>query len=359
MQRTLTGTTLWLVAAGAFGAPLADVVAPVRAVTVSVWTHPSCLDEPNDGSLPEPYGDEFSDALFGSRLEGDRDYWNGPRSSQSSGVLLGSDNEILSLSLAEDCDRFDVRFADGLHASARRVATDAPTTLSLLRFESPPPEVEQVEPLPIGHPASLRPGDTVIAVSSPRDLHGTVGVGVVSDARRQMDDSSIRGYIQSDAAIHLGSAGGPLVNEAGQLVGLHAAIYSQSTQFEGLAFALPIDLALRIADGLRNGGVFRRGALGVVTEDVAPDNGRVRVTVSEVTPDTPAAGHLKVADVLLRVDGEALRSTADLAARIQYGAPGTRVSLDYVRDGQEASVEIALADQATLPVDGAISVPES
>jgi serine protease Do len=359
MHPILVSATLWLAAAGASGAPLADVVTPVRAVTVAVWTHPSCLDEPNAGGAPEPYGDQFVDSLFGSQLDGEVDYWNRARSSQSSGVLLGKDGELLSLSLADGCDRFDVRFPDGLHAAARRVATDAPTTISLLRFEDPPPELGLVSPLPIGDPSALRAGDTVIAVSSPRDLHGTVGVGVVSDARRQIDDGSIRGYIQSDAAIHMGSAGGPLVNAAGQLVGLHAAIYSRSAQFEGLAFALPIDIALRIADGLRNSGAFHRGALGVVTEDVAPDNGRVRVTVSEVTPDTPAAGQLKVADVLLRVDGESLRSTADLVALIQYRAPGTPVRLDYSRDGQEASVELFLMDQAALQAVDTVSLPES
>jgi Do/DeqQ family serine protease len=264
-----------------------------------------------------------------------------------SGFLLTPDGEILTNHhVVDGAQRLNVKLADGRSLRARVIGADPDTDVALIK-------VDGVAGLPVaelGDSSALRPGEWVCAIGNPLAYEHTVTVGVVSYLGRKLFDESLDDYIQTDAAIDFGNSGGPLINTAGQVVGINSAISSEGND---IGFAVPINQAREILGQLRTRGRVVRGYIGVDLHEVDEDLqrslrlGAARgVLVEDVRAGSPAerAG-LRRYDVIAAVDGRGVQDTAALIRTIAAREPGTRVALQVVREGRSQDMEVELIER--------------
>ncbi|HPE03529.1 MAG TPA: PDZ domain-containing protein, partial [Thauera sp.] len=189
-------------------------------------------------------------------------------------------------------------------------------------------------------------------VGNPFGLGGTVTAGIVSEKSRSLPDEGYGPFIQTDVAINPGNSGGPLLNLKGEVVGINSQIYSQSGGYQGLSFAIPIDVAAQIKDQLLAHGKVTRGRLGVAVQDVSQalaesfglDAPRGAL-VSQVEIDSPAekAG-LQAGDVILKFDGQSVASSAELPPKVAALTPGKAVPIEVWRAGSARSMTVAVGE---------------
>ncbi len=265
----------------------------------------------------------------------------GERPSQTSGILLNEEGEILSLSMTESCSSYIVSLPDGREANAQLVGVDSLTDLALLRAD-----MSGFGTARIGDPNTLLPGDRVLAFGSPFGMERTLSEGVVSTTTRFVPDFPDSYYIQSDAMINEGSAGGPLINEFGEVVGLHALLLSRSGRFDGISFALPIDFAIRLGEDLRDFGKVKRAWIGVILEDSdAGDSGPI---VAEILPDSTASGVVELGDRIVALDGETVATTGELRDLLQMYRVDSNVSVTVVRGDETVELKVSLGERPEL-----------
>lgn len=287
-----------------------------------------------------------------------RDYYfrvpRGPRSRQyqeglSSGVIVRylSENYILTNNHAiRGAEKIQVGMADERYFEAEIVGTDSLSDLAVLKIDS-----KNLPHLTLGDSDSLKVGEWVLALGTPFGLEHTITSGIVSALGR--DRSSAREYgsfIQTDAAINPGNSGGALVNLHGELVGINTAIVSRSGGYQGIGFAIPVNLAKNVMEQLVEHGEVKRGLLGVTIDDIDPVTAEALglenakgVQITGVTPGRAAdkAG-VERGDVVVELDGESVRNTTDLKSRIGATPPGTQVKLGVLRDGEERTITVVL-----------------
>ncbi len=281
-------------------------------------------------------GDERRDAfqeLFGTDAP-----FSGRKPSQASGSIISSNGEILSLSITGGCASYPVMLPDGREVSARPVGFDEESQVALLRVEETGLTVAR-----IGDPNALRPGDRVLAVGSPFGMENTLSAGMVSTARRYMPTESGTHYIHTDAMINPGSAGGPLLNEYGEVVGAHALLLTRRNRFDGLSFAIPIDVAMRLVEDLREFGQVRRAWLGITIDQFEP--GDTGVTITDVESEGPLAGHAQKDDVIVSFDGEPVTSSDELQRRLLMNRVGAEISLSLARGDDTIDVAVTLTER--------------
>ncbi len=245
---------------------------------------------------------------------------------------------------------------------AKLIGADPSTDIAVIKIES-------AQPLPtikLGNSTGAQVGDWVLAIGSPFGLSKTVSAGIVSAVNRSNLESGGEGspdagqfqrFIQTDAAINPGNSGGPLVDMAGEVIGMNTAIYTQSAGSEGVGFALPSNLLINVYNQLI-GPTHKvvRGSIGIQFQAVQNSAvGRVYgfanggVIVSTVTPNGPAAkAGLKSQDIIESVDGQPVKDGDELVAIISEKAPGSTVRLGYVRDGKHLSTTVGIMDRAKL-----------
>lgn len=270
-----------------------------------------------------------------------------PEAGAGSGVIVEADGHILTNHhVIQGAERITVKLADGRSLRARVIGSDPATDVALIK-------VDAAEPLPaarIGDSTLLRVGEWVCAIGNPLAYEHTVTVGVVSYLGRKLYDASLDDYIQTDAAINYGNSGGPLINARGEVIGINAAM---SWKASNIGFAIPINQAMGIVPQLKAAGRVSRGYLGVTLRDLDPDVveslGLRNVSgalVQDVTDGSPGArAGLRPYDVILRVDGDPVRSNDDLVRRIAARVPGMAVRLRVLRDGQEQDCAVRLTER--------------
>ena len=205
----------------------------------------------------------------------------------------------------------------------------------------------------IGNPATLKKGEWVMAIGSPFGLDSTVTVGIVSAINR--DTGEYLPFIQTDVAVNPGNSGGPLLNMAGQVVGVNSQIVSRSGGFMWISLAIPIDEAMNVVDQLKTHGKVTRGRIGVqitnVSEEVASALGldsSKGALVSQVEENGPAAkAGIRNGDVILRFDNKEIRQMSDLPRIVGAVKPGTKVDVDLWRKGKEVKVKAEVAELTT------------
>jgi serine protease Do len=324
-------------------AELAEKVAPS---VVSVRTSKTVSGHPGGLRVPpglEPFfngpGSPFEEFFGGPG--GDGKEFQVP--SLGSGFVISSDGYIVTNNhVIEDVDKIEVAFQDGTTAPAEVIGRDPATDIALIKIQ---PAKEAV-PLPFGDSKGLRPGDWVIAVGNPFGLEHTVTAGIVSALhRRNIGAGRYEDFIQTDAAINPGNSGGPLINLAGEVVGINTAINPRANT---IGFAVPIDMAKEILPSLRTAGFVTRGWLGVVIQQITPDLKEAMnladtkgALISRVDPSGPAAkAGIERGDVIVRFGGESIEEMDELPRRVAATAPGTKADVVVLRNGKEKSFAV-------------------
>ena len=290
--------------------------------------------QPNQADLIEPGDDEYN---FGS------------------GFLISSDGYILTNThVLSGMNSIKVVLNNRREYTARLVGSDTQTDIALLKIDA-----QGLPTVKIGDPKTLRVGEWVAAIGAPFGFDNSVTAGIVSAKGRSLPNENYTPFIQTDVAINPGNSGGPLFNLRGQVVGVNSQIYSQSGGFMGISFAIPIDVAMNVADQLRRNGKVERGRIGVVIQEVNYDlaksfglqtaNGAL---ISQVTPGGPAdkAG-LQPGDIVQSVNGENVKASSDLPVLVGMMPPGTQLTLGIWRNGKREEVQVTLGSSNTGSTD--------
>jgi putative serine protease PepD len=268
--------------------------------------------------------------------------FDGGRQAQALGSGFVYDEEghvITNQHVVEGASSVEVKFADGSSHEARVVGADPSTDIAVLEVDAPE---NVLEPLALGSSDALEVGDGVVAIGSPFGLTETVTSGIVSALDRRITSPNgyaITGAVQTDAAINHGNSGGPLLNMAGEVVGVNAQIESESGGSDGVGFAIPSNTVRSVVAQILENGAVEHAYLGVSLAD--SEDGGARV--AEVRPGSPAerAG-LQAGDVITAVDGAEVTGSADLQATIDAQRPGDTVSITYTRSGESGTLDVEL-----------------
>ena len=269
-----------------------------------------------------------------------------PFRGQGSGFIVGSDGLILTNAhVVRDAKEVTVKLNDRREYAAKVLGSDPTTDVAVLRIEA-----KGLPTVRLGDPQALQVGDPVLAIGAPYGFEQTATSGIVSAKGRSLPGDAMVPFIQTDAAVNPGNSGGPLFDGTGAVVGINAQIYSQTGGFQGLSFAIPIDVALKVKDQIVATGKASHGRLGVVIQDLnqslAESFGLPRpdgALVSRVSPDSAAAAAgLKPGDVILEVNGTPIDRSGALSSRIGLASPGDKVTLKVWRDKSARVVEAKL-----------------
>ena len=268
----------------------------------------------------------------------------GQGSAAGTGMVLTADGEVLTNAhVVEGAESITVTLAGESQArQATLVGADADADLALLKIDG----ASGLTTVELGDSNSLQVGDDVVAVGNALNLRGgpTVTRGIVSALGRSLEGSGLTGLIQTDASISSGNSGGPLVNAAGQVIGINTAVATggNGSSAENIGFAIPLDRALPVVERLRTGTPAADIAfLGVTTADPT-DGGRGAVVV-EVSPGTPAAdAGLQAGDLITSLGGVEVVGSAELRGEVRQHTPGETIEIGYDRNGTSATAQVSL-----------------
>jgi serine protease Do len=271
-----------------------------------------------------------------------------------SGVIISPDGYILTANhVVEGADEIKVAVgdSDSKKFTAKVIGTDPPTDVAVLKIDA-----KDLPAITLGDSTRLEVGDVVLAIGNPFGVGQSVTMGIISGLGRHYGMNGYENFIQTDAAINEGNSGGALVDAEGRLVGINTWIATSSGGSEGVGFAVPINMARRVMQSLIGGGKVTRGYIGILPEDITlglagafhlPNQSGA--LVDEVEPGTPAqkAG-IRSGDVTIEINGKKVNDANSLRLMISEMAPGTSATVKLLRNGQEKTVSLALAE---LPVD--------
>ena len=288
---------------------------------------------PNGGGMPEGRGEGRHPMMMG----------------EGSGFFVSADGYIVTNNhVVDHAKTVTVTTQDGKTLDAKVVGTDPKTDLALIKVNK-----SGDYPFVAFSKETPQIGDWVVAIGNPYGLGGTVTAGIISAEGRDIGDGPYDRFLQIDAPINRGNSGGPTFNMKGEVVGVNTAIYSPSGGSVGIGFAIPSTTADSVIGALEHGGIVPRGYLGVNIQPVTPemaesmgmktDKGAI---VAEAMPGTPAAeAGIKAGDVITKLNGQVVADASDLTRRIGSFKPNDKVELTYLRNGDEKTAEITLADQ--------------
>lgn len=291
-----------------------------------------------------------------------------PRSSVGSGFIISADGYIVTNAhVVEGMTSITVGLSDGSELTAQVVGADKRSDVALLKVK-PAGALPTVK---VGDSAKVKVGQWVLAIGSPFGFNSTASQGIISALGRNLPSDNYVPFIQTDAAVNPGSSGGPLFNMEGEVIGVNSQIYSRSGGYQGVSFAIPVDVAMEVVDQLKSGGKVSRGWLGVMIQEVTPDLAQSfgldkprGALIGQVMADGPAlkAG-LKAGDIIVAFNGQPVRHSSDLPLMVGRTRPGANVVLTLIREGKEqplnAQIE-QLPDEAKLkPAAGEDAAPDT
>jgi len=222
------------------------------------------------------------------------------------------------------------------------IGADKRTDIALIKIDAKKP----LPALDLSSPAPVKQGEWVIAIGSPFGFENSVSAGVVSGVHRALPGGQMTPFIQTDVAVNPGNSGGPLLNAAGQVVGVNSQIYSRSGGYMGLSFAIPASVAANVAQQLKEHGKVSHGRLGIGIQglnqslaqsfDLPDSNGALVGTVEKDSPADKAG--FKTGDVIRKIEGVAMTDSTDVTSRIGNMAPGTKVNVEVWREGKPVTL---------------------
>lgn len=336
----------------------ADLVERASPAVVNIRTTEKVVVQQAQGGIPGMPEDqaEFFRRFFGVPIPG---LPNGPKQPQpnpgkpqeadrgvGSGFIIESNGLILTNAhVVEGATTIYVTLTDKREFKAKLLGMDKRTDVAVVKIDA-----RDLPKLPLGDSSRVRVGEWVLAIGSPFGLENTVTAGIVSAKSR--DTGDYLPFIQTDVAVNPGNSGGPLLNTAGQVIGINSQIFSRSGGYMGISFAIPIDEAMRVADQLRTNGKMTRGrigvALGEMTKDVAESLGLGKprgAYVRNVEPGGPAAaGGIESGDVILSFNGRDIAKSTDLPRVVGETKPGTSVPVQVWRKGGTRDLTVTVTD---------------
>lgn len=327
----------FLLAGTAYAQDLPDVVERVHPSTVHVQIRSTATQ------LLPPLSPEVDEIFRRLQTPSSRAR---PRAATStgSGFVAGADGYLVTADFVVEAEgEIDVIFPSGRRYRASLVGKDRVSGIAVLKIDA-----TGLVPLKYGDSSKLRLGERVFAIGAPFDMPGTVTDGIVSTLGRETPGASPIQFIQTSVYINPGSAGGPLFNMRGEVVGMNTHIYTRTGTFVGLSFSVPSELVARVYEEIRRTGKVRRGRMGIdVGDAVQPGVGETRgALVQNVVPGGPAAdAGLRANDLIVRFGGVEVQSGTHLTRLVQSSKPGDRVPVDYLRSGQRQSVTLVMQEQ--------------
>ncbi len=286
--------------------------------------------------------------------KGDKDERRGPLRpfGLGSGFVISADGYIVTNAhVIENAEVIHVRFTDKREMKAKVIGADKRSDVALVKVEA-----TNLPFLKLGDSNATRVGEWVVAIGSPFGFANSVTAGILSAKSRDLPADSGASdavpFLQTDVAVNPGNSGGPLFNLRGEVIGINSQIFSRTGSYAGISFAIPIDYAASVIDQLRKSGKVTRGRIGVaianVTRDLADSLGLPKTdgaAVGSVEEDSPAAkAGVEVGDVILRIDGRTVESSADLSRTIRAVRPGQKVTVSVWRAGKMRDITILVGE---------------
>ena len=291
---------------------------------------------------------------FGGAPGGRGGAQDAPMRGQGSGFIVSADGLILTNAhVVRGADEVTVKLTDRREFKAKVLGQDDKTDVAVLKIDA-----SGLPTLPLGNTRQLAVGEWVLAIGSPFGFENSVTAGVVSAKGRSLPDEGMVPFIQTDVAVNPGNSGGPLINASGQVVGINSQIYSRSGGYQGVSFAIPIELAAKIKDQIVATGKVRHAQLGVAVQEVNQafaesfnldkPEGALVASVSKGSPAEKAG--LQAGDVIRQVDGQPIVASGDLPAWVGQAQPGQQAKLSVWRQGKPLELTATLGDASDKAV---------
>ncbi len=271
-----------------------------------------------------------------------------PQQASGSGVIISKDGYIVTNNhVIENSTSIEVVLNDRRSYEATLIGRDPQTDIALLKIEA-----DSLTAIPFGNSDNLKVGEWVMAIGNPFNLTSTVTSGIVSAKARNLNilerKGAIESFIQTDAAVNPGNSGGALVNTDGQLVGINTAIFSQTGNFAGYAFAVPVSIVQKVIADLMEFGTVQRAMLGVMISDVTPEVAKENklakingVYVNEVNEQSAAAeAGIEKGDIILAINDKPTNSIAQLQEAVSQFRPGNTATVKYSRNGDVSTTQV-------------------
>jgi serine protease Do len=268
---------------------------------------------------------------------------------QASGFVLREDGIILTNAhVVDGADEVTVKFVDKREFKAKVLGVDKASDVAVLKIDA-----RNLPTLKIGSAANARVGEWVLAIGSPFGFENSATAGIISAKSRSLPDDNYVPFIQTDVAVNPGNSGGPLFNMAGEVIGINSQIYSRSGGFQGISFAIPIDVVMKVEDQIVKHGKVDRGRLGIAIQEVNPSlaesfglKNATGALVSSTENGSPAAkAGLEPGDVILGVNGKEIASASELPALVADMRPGETARLQVWRKGGTHEIEVKVGAQ--------------
>ena len=279
-----------------------------------------------------------------------------PTQGQGSGFIVSADGVVLTNAhVVANADEVTVKLTDKREFKAKVIGVDKQTDVAVLRIDA-----RNLPSVKIGNPEQARVGEWVVAIGSPFGFENSVTAGIISAKSRSLPDEGYVPFMQTDVAINPGNSGGPLINANGEVIGINSQIYSRSGGYQGLSFAIPIDVAMDVERQLLSHGKVSRGRLGVMIQDVnqalADSFGLDRprgALVSSVEADSPAAkAGIQSGDIILRYNGKDIARSSELPALVAGTAPGNAAQVEIWRQGGSKTLALKVGETKTVAARG-------
>ena len=273
---------------------------------------------------------------------------DGPHRAQGSGFIVNADGVILTNAhVVDDASEVTVKLTDKREFRAKVIGIDKPSDVAVLKISA-----KNLPVVRVGNAGAVNVGEWVLAIGSPFGFENSVTAGIVSAKSRSLPDENYVPFIQTDVAVNPGNSGGPLFNMHGEVIGINSQIYTHSGGYQGLSFAIPIDVAMKVESQILQHGKVVRGRMGAAIQDLNQDlaesfglSSPKGALVNSVEPDSPAerAG-LKPGDVVLALNGQTINSSADLPPKVADLKPGSEAALDVWRDHRTQRMTVKIGE---------------